>query len=447
MRRFLLPGLGVAAALALTGCDSNHQSASVPSGQTSTVCGTYSGKGCAPANKRVDLALPSFSHSTEITNPLFPIGHGRSAVLLGHVDGKPFRTETTVLPGAQTVDWNGRKIPVLISQYMAYLDGRLDEVAIDRYAQADDGSVWYLGEDVFDYRNGAIAITEGTWLAGREGPAAMIMPAHPKLGDVLRPENAIGIVFEEVTVKSTGKTVAGPRGPVAGAILTRELHSDLTTEDKLFAPGYGEFRTSGGGDLEALALEVPTDSLPGPPSPELESLSKGANGVLELSRTKEWEAAAATMRRMNAAWTTLLAGNPPPMIAARLTENLAALTDAVTSRKTARTAQKAIDVSQSVLDLELRRRAQSRIDARRFHLWTQQLRVDAVAKDLAGVTGDVAVLEWIRDRITERLDRAGRDEIDSRLRALRSATDAKNLPAAADHAARLGARLRALARA
>jgi hypothetical protein len=447
MPRWLLPGLGVAAALALSGCGSNGKSSSAPLGKTSTVCGTYSGKGCAPADKRVDLAVPSFSHSTEITNPLFPITHGRSAVLLGHVDGKPFRTETTVLPGTQTVDWNGRRIPVLISQYMAYLDGRLDEVAIDRYAQADDGSVWYLGEDVFDYRKGAIAITEGTWLAGREGPAAMIMPAHPKLGDVFRPENAIGIVFEEVTVTSVDKTVAAPRGPVAGAILTKELHSDRTTEDKLFAPGYGEFRTSGAGDLEALALEVPTDALSGTPPAELDSLSKGANGVLELARIKEWEAAAATIKRMNADWSTLLAGNPPPLIATRLTGNLAALTIAAKARNTAQTAQKAIDVLQSVLDLELRHRTQSKIDAQRFHLWTQQLRVDAAAQDLAGVTGDVAVLEWIRDRITERLDRAGRKEIDARLSALRGATDAKNLPAAADHAARLGARLRALARA
>jgi len=447
MSRLLLSGLGIAAALALSGCDSNSKSSSSLIGRTSTVCGTYSGKGCAPSGKRVDLAVPSFSHSTEITSPLFPISHGRSAVLLGHVDGKPFRTETTVLPGTRTVDWNGRRVPVLISQYMAYLDGRLDEVAIDRYAQADDGSVWYLGEDVFDYRKGTVAITEGTWLAGREGPAAMIMAAHPKLGDVFRPENAIGIVFEEVTVTSVDKTVAGPRGPVAGGILTKELHSDRTTEDKLFAPGYGEFRTSGGGDLEALALEVPTDVLPGAPPTELDSLSKGANGVLELSRIKDWDAAAATMRRMNVDWTTLLAGNPPPLIATRLTSNLAALTSAVRARKTARTTQKAIDVLQSVLDLELRHRPQSKIDAQRFHLWTQQLRVDAAAQNLAGVTGDVAVLEWIRDRITGRLDPAGRKEIDARLSALRGATDAKNLPAAADHAARLGARLRVLARA
>jgi hypothetical protein len=60
------------------------------------------------------------------------------------------------------------------------------------------------------------------------------------------------------------------------------------------------------------------------------------------------------------------------------------------------------------------------------------------------VIGDVAVLEWIRDRISHALDAAGRSEIDSRLRALRAATDARNLAAAADHAARMGALMRGL---
>src|SRR5262249_28756355 len=161
---------------------------------------------------------------------------------LGHVEGKPFRTETTLLPGTRTVVWRGNKIRVRISQYLAYLDGQITEVALDRYAQADDGSVWHLGEDVFDCEKVTVEFTWGTWLAGREGPPAMIMPAHPKVGDVYRTENAPGIVFEEVTVRSVGSTVKGPRGPVAGAMIARELHSDSTSEDKLFAPGYGEFR-------------------------------------------------------------------------------------------------------------------------------------------------------------------------------------------------------------
>jgi hypothetical protein len=437
-------GIALVGATGLGACDlgssngSKARSAPLPPRQ----CGTNNGRGCAPASRRVDLRRPAFSKSTEIDNPLFPISRLHSALLLGHVDGKPFRTETTLLPGTGTVVWGRQRVPVRVSQYMAYLDGRLEEVALDRYAQADDGSVWYLGEDVFDYKNGAVALTEGTWLAGREGPAAMIMPAHPRVGDVYRTENAPPIVFEEVTVKSTGKTGEGPRGPVRGAMVGQELHSDGTREDKVFAPGYGEFRTAGGGDLEAMALAVPTDAQPGPPPAQLRSLSTNAGATLESVRLREWESASAAVRNMNAAWKGLMAGKQPPMVADRMTRALGRLTRSVRTRKPRAAAQGAIDVGQSALDLELRHRPPAQIDAARFHLWTQQLRVHAVAKDLAGVTGDVAVLEWIRDRFAPTMDPGSRGEIDARLRQLRVATDARNLPAAADHAARLGARVR-----
>jgi hypothetical protein len=102
----------------------------------------------------------------------------------------------------------------------------------------------------------------------------------------------------------------------------------------------------------------------------------------------------------------------------------------------------AIDVAQSALDLELLHRPQAEIDKARFRLWTQQLRVDAAAKNGAAVRGDAAVLEWIRDRFAHTLRPTERQDLDTRLRALRSASDAKDLPSAADQAARLAARLR-----
>jgi hypothetical protein len=432
-----------ATALLLGACDSKKETSPATPGVPPTPCGTYSGTGCAPPNERVDLAKPSFTHSTTITNPLFPISQLRSAVLLGHVEGKPFRTETTLLPGTRTVTWNGEQIPVLVSQYMAYLDGRLEEVALDRYAQADDGSVWYLGEDVFDYREGTIALTEGTWLAGRDGPGAMIMPANPKVGAVYRTENAPGIVFEEVTVKSVSETVQGPSGPVSGAMIASELHSDGTSEDKIFAPGYGEFRTAGGGDLEALAEAGPADAGQGPMPTELASMAAMAGGVLEAARLNEWKAASVSVGHMKAAWTSLQDQPQPPMIAARLSSTLDALSTAVADHSAPRAEQEALDLSQSVLDLQLRYRPAAEIDAARFYLWTQQIRVHAAAQDPNGVTGDVAVLEWIRDRFIQTLQPSPRAEMDARLAALRSAADARNLPAAADHAARLGARLRA----
>jgi hypothetical protein len=407
-------------------------------------CGTYSGQGCTDPADRIDLALPVFSDPTRITNPRFPIGELHSALLLGHVDGKPFRTETTLLPGTGTVVWNGRPVEVLVSQYVAFYGGRLQEVAIDRYAQADDGSVWYLGEDVFDYAEGTVDRTEGTWLAGREGPPAMIMPADPQVGDVYRPENIPGIVFEEVTVTSVEETVDGPLGPVPGAILVSELHADGSTEDKTFVPGYGEFVTSGGGDLEALAMAVPADAAGDPAPPELSTLSTGAQGVLEATRTGNWEAATAAMARMNSAWQSLQSTDQPRMVVERLAQDLENLAGHVQAERTEKAAQRAVDVGQSALDLTLRYSHPDTVDLLRFELWTQQLRIHAAAGDAAAVSTDVATLEWVRDRFTDAVDPAELTELDGRLRGLRSASDAGNLPAAADHAARLGMSLRTL---
>jgi hypothetical protein len=341
------------------------------------------------------------------------------------------------------VTWEGQQVQVLVSQYVAYLDGRIEEVALDRYAQADDGSVWYFGEDVFDYRNGVIALTEGTWLAGRDGPPAMIMPAEPSVGDVYRTENVPGIVFEEVTVASVDRTVDGPTGPVRGALVAQELHADGSVERKTFAPRYGEFRTAGGGDLEALALAVPTDTLPQPEPEALATLLTAAGGTLESARLRDWEAAVSAAERANTAWQTLRAGQPR-MVAARLGKALRAMTRALQARNAASATQAAIDVKQSALDLALRYRPVTTVDAERFDLWTQQLRVHALARDPGGVTGAAATLEWTRDRIIGALDTAGLGELDAGLRAVRNATDAGNLHAAADHAALLAARLRDL---
>ena len=237
-------------------------------------------RGCAPTGKRVDLQRPTFSNPTAITNPLFPVSQVRSVIQVGKVDGKPFRSETTTLPTTALVDWYGVKIPVVLSQYTAYLDGTITEVAIDRYAQADDGSVWYFGEDVIDYVGGAAAFTEGTWLAGRDGPPAMIMPAKPKPGDVFRVENVIGIVFEELTVVKVDQTVQGPNGPVPGAIVVDELGVSGGHSLKTLAPGYGEFQTADGPDLEAMAVAMPIDGQPGGPPAVRRRDPEGPDGCL-----------------------------------------------------------------------------------------------------------------------------------------------------------------------
>jgi len=84
-----------------------------------------------PEGERVDLTMPRFSDPTNITNPLFPVSLQESVLMLGHVEGKPFRTEVTLLPETRVIEWEGQRVETLVSQYNAFLDGRIEEVAYD----------------------------------------------------------------------------------------------------------------------------------------------------------------------------------------------------------------------------------------------------------------------------------------------------------------------------
>jgi hypothetical protein len=391
----------------------------------------------APESERVDLTLPTFSDPTNVTNPLFPVSSQRSVLLLGRVDGEPFRTEVTLLPETRIIKWEGRRVETLVSQYVAYLGGQLHEVAYDFYAQDDNGAVWYFGEDVFNFKDGFIADTHGTWIAGKDGPAAMIMPADPKPGDVYRPENIPGFVFEEVTVQAVDQRLEGPLGPVEGGLLIEELHMDNSTEAKTFGPGYGEFFTAGGGDVEALALAAPTDALSEPTPAELTTLERGAVDVFDSAQSKDWKAARATTATMVAAWKTVKEGEVPNRLEPQMDRALEALAAGVETRKAPKTRQAAIDVARWSLDLQLRHRPVAEIDFARFDLWAAQLLVDAAAGDAAAANGDFFSLDYIRDRIQHTLSGADRNRLNTVLEELNGAVADEDLTAAAEVAGQL----------
>ena len=98
------------------------------------------------------------------------------------MDNKPFRTEVTLLPETKPTPYRGTTIDTALIQYVAYLDGRIQEVAIDRYAQADDGSVWYFDEDYSAIEEGKITDTEGSRVqrdgARRDRPSDRGGPVH-----------------------------------------------------------------------------------------------------------------------------------------------------------------------------------------------------------------------------------------------------------------------------
>ncbi|WP_405582146.1 hypothetical protein [Streptomyces sp. NBC_01092] len=434
-RRILWPGAVAGAVVLMAGACSGSAGGSEGTGSTDCVHVIdektgETGKEClplAPESERVDRAEPTFSNPTEVTNPLHPNSDVDQVIMGGQVDDAPFRTEVSLLPGTKTIKLDGQTVQAIIQQYAAYSDGRIHEVALDWFAQADDGAVWYLGEDVFNYEDGVVADTEGTWQAGKDkAPPAMIMPADPKQGDVYRPENLPGVVFEEVTVKEVDQTVDGPYGKVEGAITVNELHMDGSTEDKTFAPGYGEFSTgNAGGDLEAVSLAAPTDTQPGPLPTELASLDRAARAV------QDGEVTDADLGAARNAWTAYRDSDAvPKLLQTQMTRDLGALAQAVGAGDEEETLGAALRVAQNTSDLRLRYEPVRTVDLDRFDMWARQLGIDAEAGAEGAVAGDVTSLELAWERLKDDVAEADAAAVTADLREAREAADRKDMEAA-----------------
>jgi hypothetical protein len=431
------PAAGAASAGGL-GCQTSARTSVPQPTKAQLDAAGLGGLDLAPDSARRDLVAAPFSDSTSVTNPLFPISDLHSAILNGHVDGKVFHTETTLLPFTKLIEWTpGQCVRVLVSQYMAFLGGRLQETAVDLYAQADDGSVWYLGESVSDYTtDGFVLTTEGTWQAGIDGPFAMIMPSNPRVGDVNRAENIPGNSFEEVQVTKVDQTFDGPSGPVSGGIVARETHQDAPPSDKLFAPGYGEFLSVDGHDIEAMALASPTDSLPGGVPAQLTAISQGADRIFasRLATPTQWARAEKIAQGMLDAWGTFRSGDVPPRLVKPTRVALRSLVAQIASRDRSKSYLASIDAAYASNDLQLRYRPAAKIDTSRFELWTRRALVDATDGSLGGVRSDVVTLEWIRDRIAHTVGPVRLIRIDTLVGELGTAVVDKDLAAAAQAA-------------
>jgi hypothetical protein len=390
----------------------------------------------APDSQRIDLATPKFSHPTSITNPLHPTSRVEQVIFGGHVDNKPFRTEVTLLPETKPTPYRGTTIDTALIQYVAYLDGRIQEVAIDRYAQADDGSVWYFGEDYSAFEDGKVTDTEGTWVVDDKIPAALIMPAHPRVGDVYRPENVPEVVFEEVRVDKVDMNVPGPSGNISGAMEVDELHMDGTREGKIFAPGYGEFSTGDpGGDLEAVSLASPTDRRPDPAPAEFGALSAAVRAVFEAAADSDAERAKQAATTLDQAWGAALTKGIPPQSQSQMKRDMGELATAVDVKDWRSAQSAALRVAQSELDLRLLYQRVIDVDRARMALWADQLPIDAAADDAGAVLADVAALEHVWERTRHGVDSAA--AVDAALQQLRKVADAEDLPAVDGAAAAL----------
>ena len=178
-----------------------------------------------------------FSHPREITNPYLPLASLKQDIL----ESSGERVERTAKPDVhKTFHIAGQTVEALAVEDREYAGGKLAEVTLDYFAQADDGTVYYLGEDVDEYKNGKIIGHSGAWLLGKDTQKpGVLMPAHPKVGDQFRSEDVPKITWEADEVVSVSETVTVPAGTYPHCVKIKEKTSDGDTEYKYYAPGVG----------------------------------------------------------------------------------------------------------------------------------------------------------------------------------------------------------------
>jgi hypothetical protein len=196
------------------------------------------------------LAAVKFSHPRDITNPWLPLASLKQDILEGKEGSKELRIERSIKPDLhKTFKVGKQKVDVLVMEDRELENGKLSEITLDYFAQADDGDVYYLGEDVDEYKDGKVSGHGGAWLYGKNTKVpGVIMPGNPKVGDKFRSEDVPKITTEDDEILSLSETITVPAGTYQNCMKMKEMLSDGGTEYKYFAKGIGcirEIPTSG----------------------------------------------------------------------------------------------------------------------------------------------------------------------------------------------------------
>jgi hypothetical protein len=166
-------------------------------------------------------------HSTfvkEVDNKFFPLKPGTTFVYKGEEEGVPSRNTVEVTEDKKTI--LGVETTVVHDRVFKGKGNKeyLAENTFDWYAQANDGTVCYFGEDTKELdKHGNVISTEGSWEAGVNGAKpGIIMEAHPEVGDTYQQEFAPGVAEDMAKVLSLDKSTCVPYRCFDNLLLTKE---------------------------------------------------------------------------------------------------------------------------------------------------------------------------------------------------------------------------------
>ncbi len=187
---------------------------------------------------------PRFKHPREITHPFLPLAQLKQDILEGKEGSKKVRIERTAKPDLRkTFAIDGQAVEAFAVEDREFENDKLTEVAVDYFAQADDGTVYYLGETVDEYKNGKVSGHSGAWMLGEDTKVpGVFLPGDLKIGVRFRSEDVPKITREDDEVVSLSETVSTPAGTYKDCVKVKETLSDGAIEFKYYAKGVGVVR-------------------------------------------------------------------------------------------------------------------------------------------------------------------------------------------------------------
>ena len=208
----------------------------------------------APPGTPLDPALCAPDQNTfslNIDNAYFPLRVGRVWVYTGKEQGQTIGLRITVLDETERFYSGQDRIITRVVEELEWEDadgdGMVDddelviEVSRNYYAQTQDGTVCYFGEDVDIFNEDGTVTHEGAWRADDPGNApGIFMPANPAVGMTFRQESAPGVAEDEATIVRSGSTVRVPAGTFTDTITVRDFNPlDRSKGTKVYAPRVG----------------------------------------------------------------------------------------------------------------------------------------------------------------------------------------------------------------
>jgi hypothetical protein len=241
-----------------------------------------------------DFRASAFIPGAPIDNRYFPLLPGQRNVLVARgvdEEGEAFTERTVRSFAGRGPKILGVRVTTMLDK--AFEDDLLVERTRDYFAQDRRGNVWYMGEDVTNFRyddDGNLIGTddESAWRAGRNGAKpGFIMPVSTRLGFNYFQEHAPndealdhGLTFAVLDKLKVGQATFFK----VLQVLERTPAEPGARDFKYYAPGFGLIREEEGLDRNLENPELTFNVIPLPPA--LPLLLAGLAGLAALARRR-----------------------------------------------------------------------------------------------------------------------------------------------------------------